>query len=141
GELGFAAGILGEAAFAAAAEAAGSGGIGEAIAAEETGTVWDAITATQDVYEGTVIPRSFILETEGADVWVAPNATEHLPEYVYTRLEKEAVTSFSTNIWTQMQLNSLRTAVGAATSEGVAYGIPLKVGAWELVFSPARLAG
>lgn len=50
-------------------------------AAEGTGTVWDAITATQDTYSGTVIPRSFTLSTSGADVWVAPNATEHLAEY------------------------------------------------------------
>jgi RHS repeat-associated protein len=104
-----------------------------------TGTVWDAITGTQAVYEGTVIPRSFILATEGADVWVAPNATEHMAEYALGMLDK-GVSADLVNMGTQAQLTSLQAAVGAATSNGVTYGTIINEGGWQLMFSPAREA-
>jgi RHS repeat-associated protein len=105
-----------------------------------TGTVWDSIAATQGVYEGTVIPQSFTLATEGADVWVAPNATEHLAEYALGNLGR-SVSGDLVRIGTQAQLSSLQAAVGAATSNGVTYGQLITEGGWELVFSPARSPG
>jgi len=104
------------------------------------GTVWDAITATQPLYEGTVVPRSFILATEGADVWVAPNASEHLAEWALGNLGR-GVSPELVNIGTQTQLTSLQAAVGEATSNGITYGTMQNVGGWELMFSPARQAG
>jgi RHS repeat-associated protein len=105
-----------------------------------SGTVWEAMTATQGVYEGTVIPRSFTLATEGAEIWVAPNATEHLAEYALGNLGRGMSTDL-VNIGTQSQLTSLQTAVGAATSNGVNYGTLLNEGGWQLMFAPARQAG
>jgi filamentous hemagglutinin len=50
---------------------------------EGTASVWESVVATQEVYEGTLIPRSFELTTEGAGrVWVHGNATEHIAEFV-----------------------------------------------------------
>lgn len=44
-----------------------------------TGTVFDYINATQSVYPGSVIPRSFELNLSNGDsVWVHGNATEHM---------------------------------------------------------------
>jgi hypothetical protein len=45
-----------------------------------TGTVWDSIKATQEVWPGTPVPRSFELQAGGGTVWVAGNATEHIFE-------------------------------------------------------------
>ncbi len=121
-------GILGLADGVAAGTAAG------------TGTVWDSITATQEVYDGTVIPRSFELETQGAKIWVHGNATEHMAEYALGNLGKGVSTDL-VNIGTQSQLTSLQFAVGVATENGVTYGTLINEGDWELIFSPAREAG
>lgn len=46
-------------------------------AAGSTGTVFDSIAATQSVYPGSIIPRSFEMALpNGQRVWVAGNATE-----------------------------------------------------------------
>ncbi|AYD05279.1 RHS repeat-associated core domain-containing protein [Neorhizobium sp. NCHU2750] len=120
--------------------AAGLLGRSAAVAAEGTGTVWDAVTATQGVYEGTAIPRSFTLATSGADIWVAPNATEHMAEYALGNLGRGVSTDL-VNIGTQSELTKLRAAVGSATQGGVPYGGLVNAGGWELLFSPARQAG
>jgi RHS repeat-associated protein len=108
--------------------------------AAETGTVWDAITATGAVHEGTVVPQSFTLATEGADVWVAPNASKHLAEYALGNIGRGVSTEL-VNIGSQAQLTSLQAAVAAATTNGVAYDTLLNEAGWELIFQPARQAG
>lgn len=121
----------------AALGAAGTAAIGaaqegeQAVVAveEETGTVWDAIKATQANFEGSVLPRSFTLETEGADVWVAPNALKHILEQGLSPLG------------IQEALTSLQAAVGMATQRGVQYGTMILEGGWEMMFNPARIDG
>jgi hypothetical protein len=115
-------------------------GAGRALLLGAGGTVWDSIVATQGVYEGTVIPRSFTLATEGADVWVAPNASKHLAEWAYSRLGG-GLGADMVGLESQLQLNSLQAAIGQATSNGVSYGTLIRQGGWELMFSPARQAG
>jgi hypothetical protein len=56
--------------------------------ATDTGGIWNSIKATQPVYDGTVIPRSFELSTQSSDVWVHGNATEHLAEYATSMLNR-----------------------------------------------------
>jgi hypothetical protein len=106
----------------------------------KTGTVWDMITATQGTYEGTVVPKSFTLTTEGADIWVAPNATKHLMEYADANL-KRGISADLVNIGMQSQLSSLQAAVSTVTSNGLNYGTKLYEGGWELMFSPPRQPG
>lgn len=105
-----------------------------------TGTVWDFIKATQPVWEGTVVPRSFELATESGSVWVHGNATEHLAEYAASMLRR-GVSPGLVNIGTQAQLTSLRAAVGAAIEGGVPYNQLINVGGWELRFAAPRAAG
>jgi filamentous hemagglutinin len=104
---------------------------------KDTGTVWDSIRKTQDVYPGTKIPRSFILSTNHADVRVTPNAPEHLAEYALSNL-KRGVSQELVDIGTQSQLTSLKIAVARATSNGVPYGTVVNESGWELIFSPGR---
>lgn len=40
-----------------------------------TGTVWDNITPTQPMREGTQISLSFNININGQEFWVAPNGT------------------------------------------------------------------
>lgn len=108
--------------------------------AAATGTVWDAIRATQPVWEGTVIPRSFELATESGNIWVHGNATEHLAEYA-TSMMNRGVSKDLVNMASQAQLQSLQAAVSSVTSQGIEYGKLIKVGGWELKFAAPRQAG
>lgn len=109
-------------------------------AASATGTVWDAVKATQPAYRGTAIPRSFELRTDAASVWVHGNATEHLAEYAVAMLNR-GVARDLVNLASQQQIRSLQAAVGAATEAGVPYGKIVNVGGWELKFARPRAEG
>jgi len=106
----------------------------------KTGTVWDAIRPTQPVYEGTVIPRSFVLRTANGSVWVSGNATEHLWEYANSMMNR-GVTPALVNVASQAQLASLQAAVERAIAEGIPYGRKITVGGWQLKFAAPRQAG
>jgi len=109
--------------------------------APQTGTVWDRIRPTQEVWPGTEIPRSFELTTQnGQRVRVHGNATEHLAERVVgangprMRLELGRVVQ-------QSQLTSLEAAVNEATRGGVRFDEIIRVGGWELRFARPRNPG
>jgi hypothetical protein len=137
------AGIQQSAANVAAALQQSSSGYSDTIAAEcfvaASGTVWDSIRATQPVYEGTVIPKSFELSTANGSVWVHGNATEHLAEFATANLAR-GVSPELVNFGTQAQLTSLQAAVEQATANGVQYGRLLNVGGWELKFAAPQQA-
>ncbi|MFN3688934.1 hypothetical protein [Salinarimonas sp.] len=106
-----------------------------------TGTVWDDIVPTQDVYPGSVIPRSFELGTRsGERFWIAPNATEHLVEYaqgVARNFPPEVV-----SLRSQQQMRSMQAAIeSAVTTQPIRYNELLNVGGWELLFAPPRNPG
>lgn len=101
--------------------------------AAKTGTVWDSIKATQPVWEGTTIPRSFELTTDAGKFWVHGNATEHMAEY--------ALGKAGSAMGTQAQLTNLQAAVQAAAGQGIQYGQMVKVGGWELIFGAPKQAG
>ncbi|CAB5307361.1 adhesin [Burkholderia multivorans] len=105
-----------------------------------TGTVWDSITATQPNYPGSVIPQSFELSLpNGQSVWVHGNATEHMAEYA--QMVANDNPPGVVRLTTQQQLSSLQSAVNTATQGGVPYNQLIKVGGWELKFSPPRQPG
>ncbi|QOR35930.1 RHS repeat-associated core domain-containing protein [Clostridium sp. 'deep sea'] len=46
---------------------------------------WSSIKATQEVIEGTNVPRSFVIKdlmVNGKEVWVGGNATKHMGEFI-----------------------------------------------------------
>ncbi|WP_223260598.1 RHS repeat domain-containing protein [Paenibacillus ihbetae] len=98
--------------------------------AQKTKTVWSFIRGTQNVIEGTVIPKSFELTTRNAGkLWVHPNATKHMEEYVKRYI------SHSYTINQQALLTSFKSAVDYATKKGIVYDTLINVGGWELKFS------
>ncbi|RMD65428.1 MAG: hemagglutinin [Planctomycetota bacterium] len=111
----------------------------EKIAAKRTGTVWDAVSATQSLYPGTVIPRSFELAVSNNRIWVHGNATEHLAEYATSMLNR-GVSRNLVNLASQQQLRSLQAAVQSAIANGIPYGRLINLGGWELKFAVARAA-
>ncbi len=104
------------------------------------GTVWDSIKGTQPVYEKTVIPQSFQLQTANGTVWVHPNGSKHLAEYATANLGRGVQPSL-VNIGTQQQLASLQAAVNQALANGVKYGEIVNVAGWELKFGAPGQTG
>ena len=102
----------------------------------KTGTVYDNIKITQPVYEGTQIPKSFEITTaNGQKMWVHPNATEHMFEYVTRNL------NHSRNINSQQMLSSFESALNQAVKNGVQFDKMIKVGNWEFKFAAPRGEG
>ena len=96
----------------------------------QSGTVFDSIKATQAVIPGTSIPKSFELNVHGKTIWVNPNATKHMGEY----LTRNGL-SHSTTDGSQAMLTSLQSAVKDAFLQGLKFNEKVQVGRWELVFS------
>lgn len=71
-----------------AAPATAGAGVANVGAASAATTLWGAIRATQPVWEGTAIPRSFELTTNAGRVWVHGNATKHFAEYAAAMLAR-----------------------------------------------------
>jgi filamentous hemagglutinin len=101
--------------------------------------VWNYIKETQEVYPGSVLPKSFELTTTTNTIWVHPNATEHIAEFI--KMKAVNYTPEAVQLATQQQLNSLRTAVSESIKNGVVYDKLLEVGGWELKFSQPRQVG
>ncbi|MCP3878212.1 MAG: hypothetical protein GY701_07450 [Sulfitobacter sp.] len=103
--------------------------VAESVAPRLTGTVWDDVVETGARYPGTEVPRSFRLGLDdGTEVWVHPNATEHLAERVLNAGATGPVT-------TQSQIRSLQTAVSEVNRQGVSLGQMYNVNGWQLQFS------
>lgn len=96
--------------------------------------VWSSIKATQPVYQGTVIPRSFEISTGAGKFWVHGNGTKHFAEYANAMLSRN-VSQNLVNLASQIQLSSLKAAMAAASKQGIVYGQKMNVGGWELIFS------
>lgn len=119
---------------------AGSGLAALGRLAQGSRLVWSGIKATQPVYQGTVIPRSFELTAGSTKVWVHGNGTKHLAEYANAMLGR-GISPNLVNVGTQVQLRSLQAAVQTAGRQGIHYEQVMRVGGWELIFSQARQAG
>jgi hypothetical protein len=99
--------------------------------------VWNSVRATQPLYEGTVIPRSFTFAAGSTNVWVHGNGTKHIAEYANAMLAR-GVAPELVNLTSQVQLTSLQAAVRTAGSQGIGYEQMMRVGGWELIFSAPR---
>lgn len=108
---------------------------GTANVAKSGSTVWDFIKATDKNLTGTTIPKSFELEAGGHKLWVHPNATKHMQEYIGRR------PTHGMPINSQTLLTSFREALIQATKQGIQFDTEIVRGNWEFMFSPARSEG
>ncbi|MER6401755.1 polymorphic toxin-type HINT domain-containing protein [Kitasatospora sp. NPDC001603] len=105
-----------------------------------TGTVWDGIKATQPNYAGSELPRSFELAAGENRVWVHPNATEHIDEYL-SGMAQRGATKAQIDMATQAKLSSLQAAVAEAGKGGFPLDKMVNIGGWELMFGAPRGIG
>ena len=97
------------------------------------GTMWEDIKITQPLYEGTKIPKSFELVSDGKKFWLHPNGTKHMVEYI-TR----DATTHGMPINSQTLLSSFQNSVKNAVKEGIKYEEIMNIDNWELIFSKPR---
>lgn len=109
-------------------------------AVAEEALVWDAIKATQPVYKGSILPRSFEIATpSGKRFWVHGNATEHMAEFL-----KGKAVDFNPayiKLVTQEQLRSLQAALEGVSTGPFLYDEMLYIGRWELKIGAPKAAG
>ncbi|MDU9030471.1 LysM peptidoglycan-binding domain-containing protein [Pseudomonas mediterranea] len=105
----------------------------------KTGTVWDSIQSSGPVHPRSVIPREFELTVEsGQKIWVDGNATKHIAEYAAGKAVN--FTPEATRLASQVQLESLSSAVNIAVANKITYRQMVKIDGWELVFAPPKTA-
>ena len=102
-----------------------------------TAEVWYSISATQPYYEGTVIPRSFVMKTSNGTFWVHGNATEHMAEYVIKKLNQGSSLD-SIRLDSQIILSDMKESLSAATKNGIIYDELLVHGSWEFVIKKSK---
>jgi hypothetical protein len=99
-----------------------------------TGTVWDKIKGTQPNRPGYEIPKSFEMKLDDGDIWVHPNATKHIAEYVDGQVAR-GLPPDRVKLNLQAHLSSLQSAVNQANKNGIRYGETVNIDGWELIFS------
>ena len=104
-----------------------------------TAYVWSDITATQPTYEGTAIPKSFIMKTANGDFWVHGNATEHMADYVLKKM-KSGTSLESVRLNSQIILADMHESLSAVTKSGFRYNELLAHGNWEFVIRKPKSA-
>lgn len=72
----------------------------------------------------------------GLSVWVHGNATEHMAEYAASRAISHAPEAV--RLASQVQLESFRHAVSAATKSKMPYNERINVDGWQLEIKPPR---
>ncbi|MEP7731522.1 hemagglutinin repeat-containing protein, partial [Marinomonas primoryensis] len=102
--------------------------------------VWDSISNAGLVHPGSVIPQNFELSlANGQKIWVDGNATKHLAETSASKAQN--FTPEAVRLNSQVQLESLQSAVNTATSSPLSYRQMIKVDGWELIFAKPKVEG
>jgi hypothetical protein len=113
---------------------------------QRTRTVWNTVENAGERYAQTAVPRyyTYVHPTRGTRIYIAPNATEHLAERSLGYLRNNPYQTCAVEqslLITQVQMESLHSAVDAAISQGIRYNQMYRINGWELIFSAPRTAG
>lgn len=103
-----------------------------------TAHIWNDISATQSNYSGTVLPKSFTLQTSKGNYWIHGNATKHMHEDLSSGKGSHAQ---DPQLYTQLMLADFQSSVNKAISSGIKYGKTVREGNWELNIVKPRNKG
>lgn len=115
-----------------------------ALRPETTAEVWKHIKATKENYNGTVLPKSFVVDvpvtkdTPSGKMWTHENATKHVYERISSIKDDPRIKNYNPALYTQFILYDYYKTIGNAVKNGVNYEKMLTYGNWELVFSKPR---
>ena len=83
------------------------------------------------------MPKSFNIDVKGKTLWVHPNATKHMNEYI-TRDNKN-IGTFTSSVNSQMMLTEFDAALNEAIStNGLQTGKLIMGGNWEFIIAKPR---
>ncbi|ODC03938.1 hypothetical protein BFW38_10700 [Terasakiispira papahanaumokuakeensis] len=146
-------------------EASNHSGVDGRVTHNGTGTVWDSIQRVDAYgnYPGTDLPRAYITEIEGKQLFIAPNATKHIQEELTRTISSRNVniggkvpswqsrnsikgenfTYLPDPVRTQEALTSLHGGVSnIIKNNNVQFNkIYVSDDGWEIIFAPPRKAG
>ena len=86
-----------------------------------TSTIWNKIEATQEVYPGTDLPRSFNIQTVRGQMWVHGNATEHFYEACTSTKEYPRLKFSNPKLYLQFLLYEFQKALNIEVKNGIEY--------------------
>ena len=112
---------------------------------ESTAIIWERLFATQECYEGTVVPRSFEIVvpksaiTPDGMLWTHGNATKHIYEAL-SAIKKSMPMMLNTNpsLYAQFILYDYYKSLSKAINSGVGFDDMIRVGNWEFIIAKAR---
>ncbi|MCR5124157.1 MAG: hypothetical protein K6B43_03075 [Treponema sp.] len=99
-----------------------------------TKEVWDKITATQENYPNTILPKSFNVETDAGFYHVNPNGTKHIRELLTSNKLLPRIKDTNPKLYTQFLLHNFQHALNSALMQGVKKDEFVIVEGWELKF-------
>ncbi|MFH1461352.1 MAG: hypothetical protein ABIF12_00175 [bacterium] len=100
-------------------------------------TVWNNIKVTDKMYPSSKIPRSFELTVKSEKIWIHPNATKHMYQYL---IKHKAITH-NTPLNSQILLSDFKLAVEKAVANGFKYDNIFNIGSWEFMIGKPRAKG
>ena len=106
-----------------------------------TSIVWKFLTATQENYGGTVLPRSFTIITPQGPMWTHNNSTKHMYEAIISLKDDPMLKSTNPNLFTQFILYEYWRALSKSVQHGIQYDKIINSGDWEFIFSKPRNQG
>ena len=106
-----------------------------------TSIVWQHIDVTKENYGGTVLPRSFNIDTPAGKMWTHGNATKHMHEAILSLREDPRLKYSNPRLYTQFILFDYWKSLSAAVNNGIKYEQKIYSGKWEFVFSKSRKQG
>lgn len=105
-----------------------------------SGTVWNYIKPTQPNWPSTEIPRSFELTITNGRLWVHPNATKHMYNFL-GKVKAPENLQYRPPVQSQVLLESFRGAIEKAASRGISYGRMVRIDGWEIIIQPGGQTG
>ncbi len=107
-----------------------------------TAIVWKHIKGTQDNYIGTVLPKSFTIDTPQGKMWTHPNATKHMNEAVTSiKIKSPRLINSNPNMYSQFILYDYWKNLSSAVNKNINYNRLVKSGNWEFKFARPRESG
>ena len=104
-----------------------------------TAVVWNRINSTAENYGGTVIPKSFTINTTSGEMWTHGNATEHMYEaLIAIKTKAPRIINSNPNLYSQFILYDYWKSLNNTVKNGIRYERLITEGRWEFKFSRPR---
>lgn len=108
---------------------------------ESTSIVWNHLTPTAENYDGTILPRSFVMDvpitsnTPEGKIWTHGNATKHMRELIQSIKSNINLKNSDPFLYTQLILYDYYKSLENVVRSGLHDKNIIQEGNWEFRFS------